>query len=372
MTATATDCPSTGRLRTHLDDPSPQVEAHLDDCPECRDVIVDLAGNAGLARQLITALAPAPDEDAAHPSPTLAPAASRRGRPDRPWVGAGRPRRTLAPRRHRVTALPAMTALVLAAALVLTPSGRGAVAQLLDTFRGERLEVVAVDLDTVGDLSALAGLGEVQHEDVVLPEVVEDPAEAARISGLDPVEAAPLQDALAASDTRIGYLATPGGAVVLTLQARPDNGVPAELDGSTLHLQVPAVVATILAEPTGTGAAHPLGDVPRLVAAGARAPEVTADGAPLADVRDFLLSREELPQGFRDQLAGIEDWQHTLPLPVPTGSLAWDEVTVGGAQGVAFGDDSGLAAAVVWQDDGLIRGLAGPQPRSVLLEVAGG
>ena len=49
-----------------------------------------------------------------------------------------------------------------------------------------------------------------------------------------------------------------------------------------------------------------------------------------------------------------------------------NEKNVRTLEGLAFGDDSGLGAAVVWQRNGLIRGLAGPQPRSLLLELAEG
>ena len=131
-----------------------------------------------------------------------------------------------------------------------------------------------------------------------------------------------------------------------------------------LQLRVPPAVATAVGEDRG--------GVPLLIAGVAGPPEVTARNAPLEEVRDFLLSREELPEGLRDQLAGIAAWRHTLPLPLPTDRMVWDELTVAGVEGLAFGDDSGLGAAVVWQRDGLIRGLAGPQPRSLLLELAEG
>lgn len=363
MTTTATGCPSSGRLRAHLDDPSAAVEAHLDDCPECRDLIVDLAGNAGLARTLIGALEP--DDDVVAMAPGTGRAA---GRPRHAWTSrrAVRPVPRASRRAPRlVAALPAMALVIaLVAGVVLTPGGRDAVAQLLDTFRAERLEIVRVDPDAIGDLSGLADLGEVEREDVTLPVEVDDAAQAEAISGLIPPDADRLRAAVGAPDADVGYLATPGGDVLLTLVARDGNGVPASLDGAVLQLRVPPAVATAVGEDRG--------GVPLLIAGVAGPPEVTARNAALEEVRDFLLSREELPEGLRAQLAGIADWRHTLPLPLPTDRMVWDELTVAGVEGLAFGDDSGLGAAVVWQRDGLIRGLAGPQPRSLLLELAEG
>ena len=50
--------------------------------------------------------------------------------------------------------------------------------------------------------------------------------------------------------------------------------------------------------------------------------------------------------------------------------MGWEEVTVDGNAGLAFGDDSGLGAAIVWQADGLIHGIAGTRPLDELQALA--
>ncbi|WP_370326170.1 hypothetical protein [Euzebya sp.] len=383
--APATACPSTGALRTHLDQSSAAVESHLDECDACRDVIVGLAADAGVARRLIGALDPVDPSGPQPPARTVSrtgPPAS----PPAPTAPAGRAdsrrpgRRARRWRPQRVATLPALGVVVaLAVALVLTPGGRTAVAQFLDTFRGERLQVVQIDVDAIGDLSGLADLGDVAVDRADEPTTTSDPADAEAVSGLVPPDADALIAALG-TDATPTYIASGGGAATLTLRSRDGNGVPPALDGAAIRVTVPPAVATLLVDetssaPTPSGGDHldlDLAGLPQLVAGRAGAVEIAADGAPLEDIRAFLLARDELPDSLRDQLAGIDDWRHTLPIPVPSdGELVWDAITLDGAPAVAFGDDSGLAAAVIWEADGLLHGLAGPQPRDLLVDLAG-
>ncbi|MBA2729808.1 MAG: hypothetical protein H0U48_03540 [Euzebyaceae bacterium] len=57
------------------------------------------------------------------------------------------------------------------------------------------------------------------------------------------------------------------------------------------------------------------------------------------------------------------------------GDVRWQDTTVAGSPAVAFGDESGLVAAVLWQRDGRIHGVGGALPASqarVLAEELGG
>ena len=368
-------CPGSGRLRTHLDHPDATVEAHLDGCEACRDTILTIADDAGTVRRLLTVLDDAPaaaaldliTDSASEPAP---------GQPSRTPVdaigasvapGRGRPRSRRSSRRPSERTRPRRVVLAVAGglltvALAVTPFGSGALAQFLDTFRSERVQVIEVDVAALQDLDALDDIATVELTgDGALhggPTEVADPAAALAIAG---VAAPDLPDGTAGPDAAITYLAIAPSHAVVTLVATADNGVPAELDGAVLDVTVPGGAATVLTAASG---------MPDLVLGTAGAIEATAQGAPLADIRDFLLSREELPESLRTQLAGIEDWQHTLPLPVPAGGVGWEAVTVDGNEGLAFGDDSGLGAAIVWQADGLIHGIAGTRPLDELQDLA--
>lgn len=272
-------------------------------------------------------------------------------------------------------------AAVLAVTLVMTPGGRTAVAQFLDTFRSERLQVVQFnpeELETVyaanGDFGPLEDVLADKVVDVPEPIRTTDAAEAAAVSGLTPKPADQLRQALSVTGDDTFYVAGPGGQVTLTLGATADNGVPAALDGVVVRIAVPPAVVTVVTDQTMTGAPDGRQSAtrgPRGVVAGtAGTLEVTSEGAPLAEVRSFLLSLPELPDGLRTQLENIDDWQNTLPIPLPTDGIAWEDVVVDGREGVAFGDNSGLAAAVLWQGDGVVHWLAGSESRQALLDLA--
>jgi|GEM_PF-3774229 len=379
-------CPGSGRLRTHLDHPDAAVEAHLDGCEECRDTILTIADDAGTVRRLLAVLdSPAVfDSPAVLDSPAVDAPTAASGRPSRAPVGAigasvapgrGRPRSRRSSRpgsradtgRHAGRTRPRRVVLAVAGglltvAIAVTPFGSGALAQFLDTFRSERVQVIEVDVAALQDLDALDDIATVELTgDGALHDGPTEVADAAAALAIAGVAAPDLPAGVAGPDATVTHLAIAPSHAVVTLVATADNGVPADLDGAVLDVTVPGGAATVVTAASG---------MPDVILGVAGAIEATATGAPLADIRDFLLSREELPESLRTQLAGIEDWQTTLPLPVPAGGVGWEEVTVDGNDGLAFGDDSGLGAAIVWQADGLIHGIAGTRPLDELQALA--
>jgi hypothetical protein len=340
-------CADSAALRAHLDHPDRALEAHFDDCPPCagllRAVAAD-AGTAGRALRLLDEGAVAATADAAaRVEVALARAAAVRQPAAPPPAPA--PRAWLRP----LAAAAAVVGVALVA--VVTPGGQHAVAQLLDAFRSERLAVVELDVDEP-DLEALAALGTVDVGDLGEPRPVDDVAAGEALAGIT---------APALPSTPDEVLASPPGEARLTLRATATNGVPAELDGASLVVSVPGAVGALYTDEVGN---------PHRVIGRSGVLQVTAEGAALEDLRAFLLGRDELPASLRQQLEGLADWRHTLPIPVPADGPAWQTVDVGGREGVAFGDESGLGAAVVWQDGSGITGVAGAMPVSEALALA--
>lgn len=334
-----TTCADSTSLRAHLDHPESRLEAHLDGCEICSGLLTAIAADAGVTRRALAVLdadTPAPldvDTDAALAS-ALTSTADAPVVIDRPH---GRVRRALAAVGPRMAV--AASVVVLALAVVLTPAGRSAVAQALDGFRGEQLEVVAFDPTSLqvepADMQALAGLGEVDLGGMAEPADVTDMAAAEAVAGIT---------GPTLPDTPDRLIAAAPGQVRLTLVARDGNGVPAELDGSVLEASIPGVI----------GAVYGDAEMPRMVIGRSGLLQIDAVGASLEDIRAFLLSREELPADLRGQLAAIEDWQSTLPIPVPVDGPGWVDVTIDGRPGVAFGDSSGLGTLVLRDDaDGI-------------------
>lgn len=336
------DCADSTTLRAHLDHTDPDLDAHLDECEDCRGLLHAVAEDAGYTARTLAVLADgaAADVDV---EAALAGARSRIPAPVVPLpVGRFQPQ----PGRSRRLALAAAAVLVVVGVTV-TPGGRSAVADVLDAFRGQRLQAVVVDMgkgvDALGpeDAAALAALGDLDLSGLDEPGRVPDLDTAAARSGLT----APSLAAAGGPPDRIIALAP--GTVRFTLQRRDGNGVPAELDGAVLHVDVPGALAAIYGGGDDEGP-------PRLVVGRAGAVTARAEGAALEDIRSFVLSRQELPAELRAQLAAIDDWRSTIPVPVPLDSPGWLETEVAGRPALAFGDGTGIGAIVIRQDvDGL-------------------
>jgi hypothetical protein len=107
-------------------------------------------------------------------------------------------------------------------------------------------------------------------------------------------------------------------------------------------------------------------------------PQLTApQGVDLGELRTTLLQMPFIPQNIAMQLAQIEDWQNTIPLPYVEGDKNFTEVTVNGAKGVFQSNNSNTYGFIMWQKGGKMHRLNlwnDKQPvadlKSLLLELA--
>jgi len=152
-----------------------------------------------------------------------------------------------------------------------------------------------------------------------------------------------------------------------------DKFLPDELNGKTFTLKVPNAVTAEYKSADGSKT---------LILSESRSPEIQVPpGVDENAVRDALLSIPLLPENLRNQLAAINDWQHTLLIPSIDGSTT--EVTVNGSQGVFMqspvqnsrpgkiyrhhaGENSMDTAgrqinSLIWQDNGVIHIVSGDQ-----------
>ncbi len=376
-----TTCPDPGALRALLDGERPDLRAHVDGCESCTAQSAALSTDGGWAASVL----------AGGPGPVDAERALRhrvREAPSGP-VAAPMPARR---RRPDLTRFAAALIAVVVIAGIVTPAGRAAADALLATFRAESIQVVPVDVATL-DPRALEGLLEVAQvdgpEDIVQPNRVGSLTEAAQVAGFMPeaLDAAALPANLGGSSFIPGLDPPDEGEVVDSIEVTrpastgaveiivsapqqvrisfPDEaGIPAELVGTTLVLDLPGVVLQAVGGEEG---------IPAFVRGEAGLLGVAVEGGrTLAEVRDALLALPGLPPETVAALRGIEDWETTLPLPVPLGSVAFENTTVDGHPGVAFGDDTGLGAALLWRSDGRFVGVGGLLPLSDVRRIAEG
>lgn len=347
-----TPCPDFGRLRGWLDHEDESLSAHIAACAACSETVGALREDAELASSRVALLTPPEDQSWIHAvgdvpvSPPTQLAARRR------------PAATELPRLGAVAAV-----LLLAVVLVGTPGGRSAAASFLAHFRSERFEVVTFDPAELGeDFEGLRQLGRVSGDFEREPVVVSSLAEARRLTGLA-VAAPPARLLPDGVSSKPVVHAVPTRTLEVAFDRQRAPELPANLDGPRLRVSVPAAVVLMYPAKNGEGPGLIVGEAEPVSAS-------VTGGASLAEVREALLEWDELPENLRTQVRAIDDWRSTLPVPVPTDTIVWRDVTVDGQPAVAFGDESGLGSAVLWQADGRIRGVGGQLPMSQIRRVA--
>jgi hypothetical protein len=277
----------------------------------------------------------------------------------------------------------------LAAALLLmlvvgTPQGRGATAQFLAQFRGERFAAVSLSTSQIANveetLSQLQNLGTVSGIDPATePRTVASVAEASQIVGFRVIEPDP-------ATLPAGISGAPGAVRVMLPQqvrftfdltrardyyqsiGRNDVSLPDRFDGASLVVNTPPAV---LLEYRSTEAATdaPFGGGLLLGEAGTLTASVEG-GVTLEDLRAFLLGLPGLSAETVRQLQAIDDWQTTLPVPIPVEQISWQRATIAGSPGLLLNDNTGLGSAAIWQRDGRIFGIAGAMKARELQRVA--
>lgn len=266
----------------------------------------------------------------------------------------------------------------LAAALMLmlvlgTPQGRGAAAQFLAQFRGERLAAVSLSTGQIANieetLAELEHLGAVRGSDTApAMRSVASIAEASRFVGFDVLQpdAAALPAGLSSTPTAIRVV--PAHELRFTFDrekarayyqstGRGNVSLPDRFHGASLVVNTPPAV---LLEYRSAGQSM---DVPfgigLVIGQAGMITAGTEGGLALEELRDFLLDLPGLSPEIARQLRAIDDWRTTLPIPIPAEQLTWQRATIAGSPGLLLNDNMGLGSAAIWQRDGRIYGIAG-------------
>ena len=386
MSGPTMTCPDLGSWRAWLDHEvgaaAPDPAAHLDACADCRALVTDLRQNAALAKTAIRRLAPA-----SLPSPAAiarvherlrggeqaapaAPALPVRGENNHQEI---RPMTLALPFQRWRIAMSGLAAALLLMLVLGTPQGRGAAAQMLAQFRGDRF--VAVPLSTgqitniEATLSELGRLGTVQGIDTA-PEMrtVASIAEASQFVGfavLQP-DAAALPAGMSSTPASIRVL--PAHELRFTFDrekarayyqsiGRGDLSLPERFHGASIVVNTPPGV---LLEYRSAG--QPVDGSSSFVLVIGQAGALTAGtegGVTLEEVREFFVDLPGLSRETARQLRAINDWRTTLPVPIPAEQIAWQPATIAGSPGLLLNDNTGLGSAAIWQRDGRIFGIVG-------------
>ncbi len=86
-------------------------------------------------------------------------------------------------------------------------------------------------------------------------------------------------------------------------------------------------------------------------------------------LRQDFLTLPGLPADLVAQVQAIEDWEHTLIIPLPPNGTS-KEVRIEGAEGLLISDQTGEYNGVLWQRDGKLYALGGKIGSSEVLRAA--
>ncbi len=329
-----THCPPIGTWRAWLDEETSIVgpDEHLAACRGCAETVADLRADAAFTAGRMARLG----ETRTLPPATVHPLPSRR-----------------ALRGHRSTWLKSLVAAAAALVLVFTPFGQDAAEAFLAAFRVERFDLVrATALEAFQTAETLAALGSIDDGAAVPIPSTASIEEASAQTGLDVSDLAGLSDG--------AVLVVPESSVTWTLDGErvaahlAEQGssipVPSELDGTVVTIRrAPAVVAAVGA----------IDDPELIVAVSGPVTANTMDGMGLGDLRAFLLELPGIPEGVTNQLGAIEDWQTTLPIPVPVDHGSASIERMGGVEVVTFEVDA-LGTGLMWLDGEQIQAVMAP------------
>ena len=387
-------CFDEGTLRAYLDRELPTrqsdaVARHLGACAGCRERLAEVEENARVAGANLTALAPSVSDT---PSHAQARAEFRRRLNEEQPVRIGERigaalsglRAALSPRRLATAAVP----LALAAALVFTPAGSYA-QDFLAAFRVQEVQAIQIDPAMLPGMPEPEELGTLQLS--AKPELRSVTIqEAGRASGL----------------TLLGPSAVPDGFTKkpLAFVSQPIDGSftydyakvaayyqkkgltatpPAEIAGLTIKGSASPIAVFFYADqeslnrlqqaasmtPTKEEARAMSQSNPRfLTLVQTRTPSIEVpNNVDVNKLRAEVLASGVVPAELAAQLAAIENWQTTLPVPVVDGSSK--DVTVDGAHGVLMAVPEG-GAALIWQKGDVSYALIGTVSEAELLAAA--
>jgi hypothetical protein len=393
MTITPENCPDVGAWRAWLDHEADLDDArqHIDTCPGCRRLVQELEDDAAKAREGLARLAPAHTPNPAEVAVARERLAGRRAATQRPpevLPVPARFRRVSTP--WRVAAGGMAAALVLGLVVAFTPEGSAAAAGFLAQFRSQQVQAIEITPQSQADimraLSALNNLGTLQ-----MPTA----ASAGNAAAVARAEAQQSHTATAAEAAQtVGFAlltpdlstlpgglshtptikVTPGSQVRFTFDknkarayyqstGHPEVALPDKFDGASLVVSLPPAALLSYSGATNTRDEVIVAQAGELV--------VDAQGnVSLTEMRDFLLGLPGLPPAVVSQLRTIQNWNNTLPIPVPVNQVTPHKDRINGIDALVLDDNSGVGSAAIWHTNGHLLGVAGSLKYNDLKKVA--
>jgi hypothetical protein len=381
-------CCSPGSIREYLDGELSRrdhwaVETHLSACPECRALRDAIADDERYSSTALSALASRhssvePDIDGAWRA-----LVDRIEDGNGPY-GLGRFRTMDS--RFRKIAIVGGSAVILTGALAMSPI-RSVASDILSVFRVNKIDTINISLadmskirtamERSGDVS-IRNFGAISTEGERTTRLV-SVDEATKGVGFQVMVPKGIGDPSILLSSASSITVTPKVASVneFLKSLGGTKMLPADLGNKSFTLEIPASVSV-----NSTTA-----DGKRVSIYESHGPQITApSGVDVNEIRDALLDLPIVPDDIKNQIRGVNDWQHTVLIPNIEGSS--EKVSIGGIEGVfvtptvnkgghgAYGGRGGSeqmdsdSKLLVWQNDGVIFGIAGDFTKDEAISIA--
>ncbi len=359
---------SEGALRRLHDDRfavSNRDREHLGGCDRCQQRASNVAADATHAEAMFASpvAVSAADEHALFRLRQRVAAGARPAVDDLPTPSASRRRRW---------ALGAVAVPVVVAGLVVSANAAG----WLSIFSPTRVAPVTLTAGQLNGLPDLSAYGRVQTTNLE-PQQVSGPAQAAASTGLHVLQPASLPADVPGSPRWevVGHggatftldAAAAAAAAAKAGHAPPD--IPTSLNGTTVTVDAGPAVLTIFGASSPISGASDSGPPTLVIAQGVR-PTASTNGATLQQLEDFLVRQPGVSPELAAEIRAIGDPASTLPIPVISGAMTSQTISINGVQGVVTGDATGLGSAVIWEKNGLVYAVGGLLPQSEVLDIA--
>ena len=339
-----------GLLRLSVDEPglvSEEQRVHLRECTACQVRRREISACAGRVGRLLVDHAPYVDAHVGLASPL------RKARPEVV--------RRAGPLAAAASVIRRRPAVVLAATLAVLSAGAiSGLAQNLVTLleQPRRAVVVPVTSSDAAGLAALADYGTISYSTAPLTRPVGDAEAAEAEAGYPPL--APGAIPVGAPESA-SYRVSPAYTITFTFSAekaraaaqrrrQPGAPMPADIDGTSLYVDVGAVVYAEFGPASG--------GPPLLGTARMKTPVIRSSGVTIKRLQDYLLSQPGISPGLAARIRGISDPAHTLPIPVLSADAMPEPVEVQGVTGSLL-QHSFDGTVIVWVKDGFAFGVYG-------------
>jgi hypothetical protein len=355
---------SDGVLRRMYDEPLAVTEVargHFNQCDHCQQRFAEIAATARSAQAALAAPAVTVDAGAAFRSVS---------------AGLERPRLAWLPRfggspRFRVAGVAALLAASLAVLAFTSP-----LADVMNRiFSPTHVQTVPITTTAFQGMPDLSNWGTVKV--ITQPELqqVEGTKQAAGtdLPALDRAKApaglpTPQYGRVAQASGTFTFDAAKAQAAAAR-DGKKSPPLPSNLNGSVLQLTAGpaefAVYGTIDPKQMANG------QVPQLVIAAAHTPVLTSNGATVKQIEDAVLAQPGVSPELAAQVQAIGDPTTTLPIPVPADKASSHSVTLhDGTAATYIGDNTGIAAGLIWIKGNYVYGVAGSLHEADLVAVA--